>query len=60
MSVVDRTDLLGKEPHGQVGMGSMVRSGSLGGVNVATLAQNARDVGSIPALGTIFPFSSHP
>ena len=32
----------------------MVRSGSLCGVMVA-LAQNARDVGLSPALGTIFP-----
>ena len=31
----------------------MVTSVSLGGIIVRTLAQNARDVGSIPALGVI-------
>ena len=30
---------------------SMVTSGSIGGEMVSTLAQDARDVGSIPALG---------
>ena len=29
-------------------------SGSLGGIMLNTLAQNARDAGSIPVLGTIF------
>ena len=33
----------------------MVTSGSLGDVMVSTLALNARDVCSIPTLGTIFP-----
>ena len=33
----------------------MVISGSLGGVLLSTLAWNARDVGSIPGLGTVFP-----
>ena len=33
----------------------MVTAGSLDGLMVSTLARNARDVGSIPALGTIFP-----
>ena len=33
----------------------MVTSGSIGGVMVNTLAQNARGVGSIHTLGTIFP-----
>ena len=32
----------------------MVSLGSLGGVMVSTLASNARNVGSIPALGAIF------
>ena len=45
----------GTEPHWQVGMGSMMISGNLGGVMVSTLARNARHVDSIPALGTIFP-----
>ena len=36
-------------------MGTVVTSGSLGGVMVRMLAQNARDVGSIPTLGAIFP-----
>ena len=33
----------------------MVISGSLGGEMVSTLAWNARDVCSIPTVGTIFP-----
>ena len=35
----------------------MVTSESLGGVIVGTLARNVRAVGSIPALGTLFPIS---
>ena len=58
MSVVGCTDPSGKELHRQVGMGIVVTSGSLHGVMVSTLTQSARDVGSIPTLGTIF--SSHP
>ena len=38
----------------QVNIGWVGTWGSLGGVMVTTLAQNARDVGSIPVLGTIF------
>ena len=53
--VVVCTNLSGKEPHRQAGIGKVVTSGSLGDVMVSTLAQNARGVGSIPALGTIFP-----
>ena len=48
-SVVVCTDLSGKEPYREVGVGSMVTSGSLGGVMVNTLAWNARNV------GTMFP-----
>ena len=33
----------------------MVASGNLGSVMVSTQVRNARDVGSIPALGAIFP-----
>ena len=33
----------------------MVTSGSLGGVMFSPLAWNARDVGSIPSVETIFP-----
>ena len=36
-------------------MDRVVTSGNLGGKMVSTLAQNARDRGSIPALGTIIP-----
>ena len=54
-SVVVYTDLLGKKLHRQVDVGTVVTSGSLGGIMVSTLAQNASDVGSIPLLGTIFP-----
>ena len=49
MSVVVCTDLSSKE----LGAGRMLTSGNLGGVMVTTLAQNARDMGSIPTLGTI-------
>ena len=52
MSVEVCTDLAGNEPHSQVGMGRVGTSGSLGDVMVSTLDENARDVGSIPALGT--------
>ena len=55
MSVVDCTDLSGKEPHRYVGIDKMVTSGSVGGVIVGTLVQNARDVAPISTLGTIFP-----
>ena len=41
--------------HIQVSVGSMVTAGSLGGVMVSTLTRNARDVGSISALGPVFP-----
>ena len=41
------------ESHGQVGVDKVVTSGSLGGVMVGRLTQNASDVGSIPALDTI-------
>ena len=43
------TDLWVKELHIQVGVDIVVTSG-----NGSTLARNARDVGSIPILGTIF------
>ena len=52
--VVVCTDFWDKEPYRKVGVGSMVTSGTLCGVMVSTLAQNAKDVGLIPALGTIF------
>ena len=55
MSVIVCTDLSGKAPHREVGLGSMVTSVSLGGEMVSTLAQNASDVGLITALGPIFP-----
>ena len=54
-SVVVCTDLQGKEPHRQVGIGQVMTSGSLGGGMVNTLVRNARDMVSIPALGAIFP-----
>ena len=54
-TVVVFIDLSGKEPHWHVGVGSMVTPGSLGGDVVSTLVQNARYVGLIPALGTVFP-----
>ena len=39
----------------EVGVGIVVKSGSLGGIMDSTLSRNARDVGIIPTLGTIFP-----
>ena len=48
------TDFSGREQPRQVDVGSVATSGSSGGAMVSTLVQNARDVGSIPALGTIF------
>ena len=47
--------LTSQKLHGQVGVGEMVRSVSLGGVIVSILTGNVRDVRSIPALGAIFP-----
>ena len=55
MSVVLYNDLSGKELHRQVGTGRVMTSGSLGGVMVSTLAQDARVVGTIPILAVIFP-----
>ena len=55
MSLLVCTDLSVKAAHRKVGMDSMVTSGILGGVMVSTLSQIARDVGSISALGTLFP-----
>ena len=49
------TDFSSKESHRQVGVDIVVISGSPCGVMVITLAQNAKDMGSIPTLGTIFP-----
>ena len=49
------TDLSGKESHRHLGVGAVVTSGSLGGEMVSTLVRTERDVGLIPAPGTIFP-----
>ena len=54
MGKVVCTDLSGKELYRQVGNGRVMTLGSLGDVMVSTLAQNARDMGSIAALGAIF------
>ena len=51
--VIVWTDNPSKYPYRKVGVGRMVISGSLGWVVVSTLAQNARDIHLIPALGTI-------
>ena len=60
MSIVVCTDVSGKEPHRQVGIATMVISGSLGGGMVSGLAWNSRDVGSITDLRAIFPiFVTH-
>ena len=55
MRVVGCTDLSDKELHRQVGMGIVVTSGSLRGLMFSTLNRNARFVGSIPTLSTLFP-----
>ena len=57
MNVVGCTDLSGKELHRQVGLSSVVTAGSLDGVMVSTMTRNVRAVGSISALGAIFPIS---
>ena len=49
------TDLSGKEPHSQVGVSMVIRSGSVCGVMVSTMVQKARDVGYISVLGTGAP-----
>ena len=54
--VVVCTDLSGREPHRWVGLVRVVTAGNLGGVIVCRMANNARDMGSIPMLGSI-PFS---
>ena len=54
------TDLSGEELLRQGCVGRVVASGSLPGVMLSTLARNARDVGSIPTLSTIFPMSIKP
>ena len=55
MHVVACTDLSGKEPHRQVGVGKIVTPRSLGDVMVRTLDRNTIDVGSILSIGIIFP-----
>ena len=58
--VVVCTDLSDKKPHKKVIMGKTVTSGTLGGEIVRALDRNPRDVGSIPALGSVFPISITP
>ena len=60
MSVVSCTDLSGKKLPRQVGVGITVTSGSLNGVAFNVLAQNARDMHTIPTLGSIFHISITP
>ena len=57
--VVVRTDIWGKAPHRQVGgeySGDIREPRSYNG---STLAQDARDVGSSPTLGTVFSIFRH-
>ena len=54
-STVGYTDLSGNDLDIWVGVSIVVKSWSLYGVMISTLAQNARDVHLIPALGQIFP-----
>ena len=53
-SIVVCIDLSCKGPHRQIGMGGMLIPGSLGEM-IRTMAQNERDVGSIPPASTICP-----
>ena len=52
---MDYTDLLDKKQHRQVAMGTLVTPWKHDCQMLSTLAQNTRDVGSIPTLGAIFP-----
>ena len=54
-TVVVCTERTSKEPHKQVSVGMVMKSESLCGVMVCTLARNVRNVDSVPALGAIFP-----
>ena len=58
--VVVCTALWGKGLHRQVSMGIVVTLGKPTWCNGSTLARNARDVGTSPALGTVFPIFSTP
>ena len=60
MSSVGCTDVSGKQLHRQVDMYLGVTSGKPMWCNCSILAQYARDMGSIPALGTIFPIVNTP
>ena len=53
--VVVYTDLWGKEPHRQVGVGIVMILRGLAGGMTRTLTQNSRDMGSIPAVGEKCP-----
>ena len=55
MNAVVCTDLSDKGPHRQVSVGRVATLGSLSGVKVSTLVQNARYVSSVPTVGAIFP-----
>ena len=59
MSVVACTDLSGKELNRHLNVGTVVISVGLGGVVVSTLAWNAKDACSIPALAAILPIFHH-
>ena len=53
-SLVVCTDLSEKEPQRQVGMGKGMKSVSVSGVMVITLARTGSYVGSLPVLGDVF------
>ena len=55
MCILVGADITGKELHRRGYMCSTVTSGSLGDEMVSSLAQNARDMGSILLLGIVFP-----
>ena len=54
------TDVSGKKLHIQVGVGTLVRPGSLGSIMVSTQARHARGGGSIRVLNEIFPIGITP
>ena len=59
-TVLGHADLSGKEPYIQVCVDMVMTSGSLGGVMVTILAQNAMYVDSSLGLGTMFPIVNTP
>ena len=58
LNVYAFVDLSDKGPHRQVGVDRVVIAGILGCLMVSNMARSARNMGSILALGLIFPIYS--